>query len=595
MSILFTARPTPSRWPRIAAVAFVLATVVGGLVDGIVGAGAAPPHDDAQDAIPGQVLVGFDASTNAADRTRTREALGATELSRIDTLDVHVWRVPERATDAAVQALRRNPNVHFAEADQVVELAEELVPDDEWYPAQWALPHVNGPRAWALTTGSSTVQIAVLDTGVSPVSELDDKLLPGWNVVDGSTDVTDTHGHGTLAAGVAAAETNNTSGVASIGFDTSIIPVKIMSSGSGAMSDLATGIVWAADHGAEVISMSVSGSSGGTTLQNAVRYAADHDVVLVAAAGNNGDTVPRYPAALSEVIGVAGTDSHDDLYSWSNHGDWVDVAAPGFNRSMTNYGEVSSFAGTSSATPVVAGIAGLAASTGASAAEIRQAIEENSVAHDQVRYGRVDAYATLLGLPETTSSPEPTAPSLTATIDASCVDLSCDMDGSTSADSQVVAYEWELGDGTTATGREVSHAYGQAGRFLVSLTVTDDDGGTAETSTHVEVTEPADDDPPATTDPMTSVSTTSGSTNDRGSWTAWVDVTVVVDGGPAAGSTVTADWVGDGKHGDSGTTECATAADGTCRVAVSQANRVGEVTFSIRTVAGDATATATKP
>lgn len=598
----FTARPPRARWRRTLAIAFVLATLAGGFLDGIVSAEAAPAPP--ADAIPGQVVVRFTDGTASTARAQVQDAVGATEVARIDALDLHVLQVPEHAMEPALQGLRRNPHVAYAERDRVVEVHAELVPNDYWYDAQWALPHVNAPKAWGLTTGSTDVRIAVLDTGVSRVAELDSKLLPGWNAMDGSTTVTDTHGHGTMSAGVAASETNNTDGVASLGFDSSILPVKVMETGSGAMSDLTAGIVWAADHGADVINMSLSGSSGPSSLHDAVKYAVERDVVLVAAAGNNGDTTPRYPAAFPEVIGVAGTDSADTLYSWSNYGAWVDVAAPGFNRAMTKDGTISSYAGTSSATPVVAGLAALAAATGASAPDIRQAIQVGAVPLDVVAHGRVDAHATLLELPagdgSTTSEPEPknepanTAP--TADLQASCTDLACTFDGagSTDSDGTISGYLWDLGDGTSAAGATVSHTYAAGGSYTVALTVTDDDGATATTEQVVEVTAPASTDPEPTTT-SDGVTVTTGSTNDRGSWTAWADVTVVVDGSPAVGTSVTATWTGDGKHGATGTVSCTTDADGTCRLAVSQANNVGSVTFDIDTVAGATTATATKP
>lgn len=593
MSIQFTARPTPSRWTRVAAVLFVLSTILGGLVDGIVGAGATPPPSD--DHVPGQIVVRFDASADHAERGRVRASVRAAEHAEVAALDLHVWRVPAHAVDRVLRALDQHPSVQYAEVDSTVELDGEVVPNDPKWPNQGQLQRIEAPSAWGVTTGSSSVQVAVLDTGVNAVSELDENLLVGHNVLDGSTDVTDMNGHGTLAAGVVGAETNNGEAIASIGFDTSILPVKVLDGSSGSMSDLVRGIVWAADNGADVISMSLSGSSGMSSLQDAVQYAAARDVVLVAAAGNNGDSVKRYPAAYPEVIGVAGTDPYDELYTWSNYGDWVDVSAPGINLSVYMDGSVSTFAGTSSATPVVAGLAGLGTSLGASAVEIRDAIQQGSVPLGFVQYGRVDAYATVSSLAggsggETESNTTPTA-----AIDAACLELACDLDGSASSDSDgsVASYAWDLGDGASAVEPTVSHQYQASGTYTVTLTVTDDDGATSMTSTQVDVEESSDDSDSSTTD--TSVTAVAGSTNDKGSWTAWVDVTVVVDGASASGTTVTGDWTGEGKHGRSGTATCTTDVSGVCRLSVSQENRVSAVDWRIQTAAGETTARSVKP
>lgn len=376
-------------------------------------AGAAPEiAAEADGVLSGRVLVQFRSDAPRAAVFDARRAVGAVEIATIDQLDVRVWRVPDHATDKVVRSLQRNPLVRYAEPDALVELAE-IVPDDpDWY-RQWGPRHVEVPTAWATSKGGSDVTIAVLDTGVTPVADLKDKLLPGYNAILRNSDTTDDNGHGTMSAGVAAASTDNGTAVAGYCWYCSILPVKVMES-SGTMSDLAAGITWAADQGADVISMSLSGASGTTTVLNAVRYAADRDVVLVAAAGNNGDTVKRYPAAYSEVIAVAGTDATDTLYSWSNHGSWVDVAAPGINRSTTRAGGTINYGGTSSATPAVAGVLGLARSLGVSAVDAREALQSTAEPLTVVRYGRIDAAATVAALgssagpaPEPAPEPEP--------------------------------------------------------------------------------------------------------------------------------------------------------------------------------------------
>lgn len=176
-------------------------------------------------------------------------------------------------------------------------------------------------------------------------------------------------------------------------------------------ANLSSGIVWATDHGARVVNISIIGSSGGTTLYEAVRHAHARGVVVVASAGNNGDTALGYPAAYDEVVSVAGSDSADRRATWSTYGSWVDVAAPGCNQATTRSGGYGSFCGTSSAAPVVAGVAALLAShrPDASNAAIASALASTAVPVGAwVRWGRIDAAAALAALGS--GSPPPTEP-----------------------------------------------------------------------------------------------------------------------------------------------------------------------------------------
>lgn len=180
------------------------------------------------------------------------------------------------------------------------------------------------------------------------------------------------------------------------------MPVKVLgANGSGSSATVAKGIIWAADHGADVISLSLGGPGTTRTLADAVAYAAGKGVVLVAAAGNEGTTSRFYPAAYPEVIAVAASDSSDRLYSWSNRGSWVAVAAPGCNSAPRAGGGYGDFCGTSSATPLASGLAALAlsAKVGARRAEVEQAITTSALAiSGSVQHGRVEARATLAAL-----------------------------------------------------------------------------------------------------------------------------------------------------------------------------------------------------
>ena len=370
--------------------------------------------------VSGEVLVKYRSGTSPQAMDRIQESAGARAVAHIPDLDVRVLRVPRGAEDAVVAALARNSSVQFAERNPLVAATQS--PNDPWWPNEWGEAKVRAPQAWDLSTGSSSVVVAILDTGIDfSQPDLQGKIVAGRDIVNNDADPSDDNGHGTYTAGVVGAATNNGLGVAAYCWACSIMPVKVLAAdGSGSMSNVAAGITWATDHGARVISMSLGGTSASSTLASAVTYAHDRGVVLAAAAGNYGTTTKVYPAAYPEVLGVAGTDSTDTLYSWSSYGSWVKVAAPGCNYTTGRNAWYGTFCGTSSATPVVAGLAALAASFSPSATNtaIEQALESSAVnIGGVVAYGRVDALGTLQALGGSASpSPSPTAtPTPTAT------------------------------------------------------------------------------------------------------------------------------------------------------------------------------------
>jgi hypothetical protein len=310
------------------------------------------------------------------------------------------FRMPPGRVRAALAAMARSDLVAAVEADWRV-TAAGVAPNDELWPQQWGPAKVGAPDAWTLTTGSPDVVIAVLDTGVNPHPDLDGALLSGRNILAGNGDTSDRNGHGTAAAGVAAARGHNRIGMAGMCWTCKVLPVKVLDDdGSGRLSDAAAGIVWATDRGAAVINMSFGAPGSNSTLTQALAYAADRGVVLVGAAGNAGTTTKFYPAASERVIAVGGSTSSDGRYSWSNHSDWVDVAAPGCNMGTTAGGGYGTFCGTSAAAPLVAGLAGLAraGAPNASADAVRGAIETNTAPLTWVRHGRVRAGAALTTL-----------------------------------------------------------------------------------------------------------------------------------------------------------------------------------------------------
>ena len=253
-----------------------------------------------------------------------------------------------------------------------VQAAAPTQPNDPGYAQQYAPQKTQADFAWSAWQPISPVTIAILDTGVdSNHPDLSRKMLRdatgkviGYNAIDKSGNALDDHYHGTHCAGIAAAEGNNGIGIAGIaGLKVSttnyvqIMPVKVLDkNGSGYTSWAADGIVWAADHGASVISMSFGGPDASQTVRNAVQYAWQKGAIVVAAAGNDGVPTTFYPAGFDNVISVGATDVTDKLASFSNYGAWVKIAAPGVSiYSTLPGGKYGLMSGTSMACPHVAG------------------------------------------------------------------------------------------------------------------------------------------------------------------------------------------------------------------------------------------------
>jgi thermitase len=447
---------------RLAAGALAL-----GLVTGLV---AAVPASKAAASSAGgvdKILVRFKPTVDDAAATAAERSLGASHVGDVADVGVRVLKVPAGAADRVVQGLRNRSDVSFAETDLPATLFT-TTPNDYWWPNEWAQVKVGAPQAWDSTKGSSSVTVAVLDTGVDASQpDLQGALVPGWNTLSNTSDTTDNDGHGTNSAGVAVARSNNSIGVASYCWNCSLMPVKVIDSGgAGTFSTVANGITWATDHGARVISMSLGFTTSSSTLQSAVLYAHSHNVVLVAAAGNYGTTAPVYPAAYPEVLGVTGTDGNDQLYSWSSYGSsWVELAAPGCNYTTGKNSWYGSFCGTSSAAPALAGVAGLAASFAPTATntQIEQALESSAVSVGSVvQYGRVNAAGVLsaLGAASGTTGTPPAntaAPAVTGPAQAGQT-LSTSSGTWNGTTPMTYAYQWQRCDSSGASCAAVAGA-----------------------------------------------------------------------------------------------------------------------------------------
>ena len=312
-----------------------------------------------------------------------------------------------------------------------------IEPNDQYYPDQWA--HQNTGQAvsynntyvgtldcdtdtndaWDISTGDEESIIAILDTGVSNHSEFDGRIIQGFNFINNNYNAIDDHGHGTSCAGIAAAEGNNSSGIAGVCWGCEIMPVKVLDSGGyGDDTGISNGIEWATSNGADVISMSLGGGGYVSYTDSAISFATDNGTVVFAASGNDNAGSLSYPSGYSNCISVGAlspcnerknlSSCDGENYWGSNYGDGLDFLSPGVRIHTTTMsgGYTSIFNGTSSACPHAAGIAGLirSESNNISAYDIRLLMQQSSddiasLGYDtQTGHGRVNAYNSLFNL-----------------------------------------------------------------------------------------------------------------------------------------------------------------------------------------------------
>lgn len=281
-----------------------------------------------------------------------------------------------------LEGLRRLRSVEKAWADQVVEFAS--VPNDPDYPSQYHLNagHINCEAMWDLVTSSKTL-VGIVDSGADlvhrdlsanlwrnpgeiPRNGIDDDGngfiddINGYDFLDDDSDPMDEDWHGTMVAGTLGAVGDNSLDVTGVLWSVPMIIARSFGNGRGTSSTVAAGMIYVADQGVGVTNMSFGFFSKDPVLNAAVQYAASLDVVQVAAAGNAGDSAPFYPAAYPECISVMATDASNNRTSWSDYGDWCDLAAPGDSiRTLKLGGGTDIGFGTSFASPQVCAIAAM--------------------------------------------------------------------------------------------------------------------------------------------------------------------------------------------------------------------------------------------
>lgn len=332
-----------------------------------------------------RLIVVYEAGTQEATEEEAVEEVKGDVKDEIEGIDAEVVALPEvkddRPGEVRKDALERVKN-ELEEKPGVATVSYDYLrkprytPNDPNFSKQYGLTKPGFPTAWGVKDGKNEgggTKIAVVDTGISAAHpDIVGKIAVQRDFV-GNDRVAqeEPSGHGTHAAGIATARTNNAKGIAGGCPDCNLLVAKVLTDRGGFDSDIADGIVWSAESGAKVINLSLGGPQPSSTLKRAVDFAYNKGAVVVAAAGNSGRNVLDYPAAYSNVIAVAATDANDRRASFSNYGSYVDVAAPGVNILSTVPGGYKYYSGTSFASPHVAALAGLLASQGRSKTEIR--------------------------------------------------------------------------------------------------------------------------------------------------------------------------------------------------------------------------------
>ena len=311
---------------------------------------------------------------------------------------------------SALKKSKLTKETEYIEPNYVYKAFE--VPNDPQYSQQWNLRSINVESAWDETKGSG-VTVAVINTGISKVPDLEQTtFVKGYDFVNDRIEADDDAGHGTHVAGTIAQSTNNNYGVAGVAYEANLMPLKVLgASGGGTVADIAEAIRFAANNGADVINMSLGGPGESSLMEEAIDYAHQKGVFIVAAAGNSNQNSASYPARYPHVVGVSALDPTGNKAPYSNFGAGVDISAPGGSEAGKILQETidperglpvfEGYQGTSMAAPHVAGVAALVKASGIKEPdEILQVLKQSvrPVQEDPLNHfgaGHVDAAAAV--------------------------------------------------------------------------------------------------------------------------------------------------------------------------------------------------------
>ncbi len=537
----------------------------------------------ASQSVPGEILLKVSAAAGTTDLRQIEALVDADRdevVSQVATGTIRLVHSRSRSTEAMISALAHNPHVHYVEPNYVVTAI--ATPNDPRYGELWGLKNtgqviqgiagsagadIKAEGAWDVTTGTRTVVVGVVDTGIDYThTDLAANVWSnpggiggctagthGYNAINKTCDPLDDHYHGTHVSGTIGAAGNNATGVVGVNWTTSLMGLKFLNSaGSGTTADAISAIDFAvnakiAGVNVRVLSNSWGGGGFSQALLDEINKAGANDILFVAAAGNNGannDTSPHYPSSYNSdyIIAVAATDNNDNLASFSNFGATsVDIGAPGVDILSCQPGNLYQYlSGTSMATPHVSGAAALIlAKTNLAVLTLKSQILNNtdpipSLTGKVLTGGRLNVCkavgsATCGGAPPDTTPPTTaiTAPangatvSGTTTVTADATDnagvtkVEFYLDNVLQATDTASPYSWTWNTTASANGSHAlnSKAYDAAGNVGTSATVT------------VTVSNVADTTPPTAPANLVAATPTQGNPKRKInlSWTASTD------------------------------------------------------------------------
>jgi serine protease len=483
------------------------------------------PSNDYQ---PGEVIVKFKEAVPVLDHVSLLSHLPYKKLKTLNSHTFHLTVETGNLTDLLAE-LNQEEAVAYAEPNFIARAF--FVPNDPYYSYQWNFKKIGLEKAWDLSKGKDVI-VAIIDSGVAYENYWFYKqapdlagtsFVPGYDFVEGDSHPNDTNGHGTHIAGTIAQMTDNNLGVAGIAHQAKIMPVKVLDqNGAGTYAAVAQGISWAVDHGAQIINLSLGGSYPSQFLEEAVRYAAERGVLVIAAAGNEGTSGIAYPAAYdNEVLAIGAVRFDKQRSYYSNYGTSLDLVAPGGDLNVDQNGDgygdgilqqtVDTYSrrffgqnfsyyfyqGTSMATAHVSGVAALIMASGITSADLTkttliQTAEDlgDPGRDDYYGYGLVNALAAVQNLGSETLVNLPPVAKITGD-EQGKVDQNLSFDGlqSYDQDGEIIKWQWNFADTNQAEGAEVNHTFKLAGSYTVTLTVTDNQGAKDTTHLVVAITE----------------------------------------------------------------------------------------------------------